>query len=72
MLMVFDTNVNSEGVNILKKLARDERMINCNMFFKTENPSIKNFDFLKRFGTLHDLLIDLLNEKFTPFKAAKE
>ena len=30
-----------------------------------------NFDFLKRFGTLYDLLIDLLNEKMS-IKRAKQ
>ena len=31
------------------------------MFLKTGNPIIITFDFLKRFCTLYDLLIDLLN-----------
>ena len=31
------------------------------MFLKTGNPIIISFDFLKRFCTLYDLLIDLLN-----------
>ena len=48
-------------------------MINFNtFFFKTGDPIIKNFDFLKRFGTLHELLIDLLNEKVKTFRATKE
>ena len=35
-------------------------MINCNyLLSKTGNPVIKNFDFGKRFGTVHVLLIDL-------------
>ena len=38
-------------------------MINYNnLFFEPGDPIIKNFDFLKRFGTLYDLLLDLLNE----------
>ena len=39
-------------------------MINYNnLFFKTGDLSIKNLDYFKRFGTLHDLSIDLLSEK---------
>ena len=40
-------------MDILKKLAKDQkRMINYqNVFFKSGNPTIDNFDFLKRFGT---------------------
>ena len=37
--------------------------------FKKGCPSI---DFLKKFGTLHDLLIGLLNEKINTLKAAKQ
>ena len=33
------------------------------MSFKIGDPFINNFDFLKSFGTLYDLWIDLLNEK---------
>ena len=42
------------------------------MSFKTGNPKINNFDFLKRFGTLYDLLISSFNEEISTFKAAKE
>ena len=34
-----------------------------NLFFKTSYLIIKNFDFLKRFSALYDLLTDLLNKK---------
>ena len=62
-LMGFDMNFMDKGRNILKKLARDKRLINYNnLLFRTSNPIIKNFDFLKRFGTLYDLLIGLLSE----------
>ena len=63
ILYVFEMNFNVDsGENILKNVSKDERMINYNhLFFKTDNPIIKNFDFLKRFGTLYDLLIDILN-----------
>ena len=48
-------------------------MINYNnLFFKTGNSTIKKFDFYKRFGTLHDLLRDLLNEEISTDKAVKE
>ena len=44
-------------------------MINySNLFIKAGNPNINNFDFLKQFGTL----IDLLNEKINILRAAKE
>ena len=73
ILMNFDMNFTNEGANILKKIATDERMINYNhWFFKTGDPIIKNFDFLKRFGTLYDILLDLLNEKISTIKAVKE
>ena len=73
ILMGFEVNVTGKGKNILKKVPSDERMINCNnLFFKTGNPIIKNFDFLKRFGTLYNLLFDLLNEEISTIKAAKE
>ena len=67
---MFDTSFNTdEGRNIFKKLGADERMINySNLFIKAGNPNINNFDFLKQFGTL----IDLLNEKINILRAAKE
>ena len=73
ILVSFDMNFTNEGKNILKKASSDERMINYNnLFFKTGDPNIKNFDFLKRFSTLHDLLIDLLNKEININTAAKE
>ena len=48
-------------------------MINYNhLFFKTRDPSIKNVDIFKRFGTFYALLIDLLNGRLSTLKAAKE
>ena len=41
------------------------------MFFKTGDPIINHFDFLKRFD-MYDLLIDLLNEKISTLETAKE
>ena len=59
--------------NNLEKVANNERMINHSaLFFKSEDPIIGSHDFLKRFGTLYDLLIDLLSEKIDITKAAKE
>ena len=73
ILMNFDMNFTNEGENIFKKSASDERMLNYNnLFFKTGDPTIKNFNFLKRFGALHDLLIDLINEEINTYKAVKE
>ena len=47
-------------------------MINYqNLLFKTGNPIIDNFDFFKRFGTLYDLLTDLLNRKISTIKVKK-
>ena len=46
ILDVFEMNFTNNGEDILKKLARGERMINCNnLFFKAGNPSITNFIF---------------------------
>ena len=42
ILMNFDMNFTSEPKNILKKAATDD------LFFKTGDPIIKNFDFLKK------------------------
>ena len=65
-------NFTVEGVNILKELATDERMINYNnQFFKADNPGVKS-NFFKRCGTLLDFFIDLLNGKISTFRAAKE
>ena len=73
IFMNFDMNFTDEGKIILKKTDINERMINYNnLIFKTGNLIIKNFDFLKRFGTLYDLLIDLLSEKISTLEAAKE
>ena len=48
-------------------------MINYNnLFFKTGDLVIKNFDVLKRFDTLHDLSTDLFNEEISALEAAKE
>ena len=47
ILDVFEMNFNTNnGGNILKKLVKDERMINYNnLSFKTGDPSIKNLTF---------------------------
>ena len=72
-MLNYDVKIMNIRINFLKKLARDKRMVNYNnLFFKTGNPTIGNYDFLKRFGTLHNLLIDLLNEKISISKEAKK
>ena len=66
-------SITAEGEDNLKKLANDERMTNYeNLFFKTGNPAIDNYDFLKRFDTLYDLFYDLICEAISIKKAAKE
>ena len=72
ILINFDMNFTFKGTDTLTKVV-DERAINYkNLFFKTGDPIIKNFDFFKRFGTLYDLLIDLLNEKINTLEQKKE
>ena len=72
ILMTYDINFTKKGENILKNLANNKKMINYqNLLFKTGNPIIDNFDFLKRFGTLNDLLTDLLNRKISTIKVKK-
>ena len=59
----FSSNFKNTGKNYLIKLAKDEKKIDYNnWFFETDDPVIKSFDFLEDFGTLYDLLINLLNE----------
>ena len=73
MLNYGEVNISFKGENTLKKLADDERIINYKkLFFKSGSPAIDNYDFLKRFGTLYDLLIDLLNENISLNKATEE
>ena len=58
ILLNYDMNINAKGEDILKKLARDERIIDYkNLIFKTGNLIIVNYSFLERFDTLYDLLI---------------
>ena len=60
----YDLNFINKRINILENVVDYEKMINYgNLFFITGNSSNENFDFLKRFGTLYNLLIDLLNKK---------
>ena len=73
ILLIFCRNISPKGKDILKKLPDDEKKIdNNNLFFKTGDPIIKNFDILKRFGTLYYLLIGLLNTKISIKKEAEE
>ena len=73
MLLNYDQNFSDKGENILEKITTDERMINYNnLFFKAGDPVIKNFDVLKKFGTLHDLSTDLFNEEISTLESAKK
>ena len=66
ILMNFDMNFTNKEEDILKNVVIDERMINhSNFTFKTSDPIIRKFDFLKGFSTLYDLLIGLSSEKIT-------
>ena len=58
----FDSNFNNTGKNFLKRIAKDEKEIDCdNLFFKINDKFfVKIVDFLQEFGTLYDLLIYLL------------
>ena len=64
-----EMNIDSKGENILKKVADDEKNIN---YKNLGSLTIDNYNSFKRFGTLYDLLIDLLNEKISLKKAAIE
>ena len=66
ILLKCHKNFSDKRKDILKKFSKDERLINYyNLFFKSGLISVENLDFFKRFGTLYDLLIDLLNEKMS-------
>ena len=57
----------------LINLVNDEGMINHNnLFFKTGNFVIDNYNFLKKFGTLHDVFFDLITEAISIKKAVEE
>ena len=45
------------GNLFLKKLAKDAKNIDINLFFEMDDESVvKSVDFLEKFGTLYDLL----------------
>ena len=72
ILMTFDVNFSNKGEDIFKNVVSDERMINYrDLFFCFLKQNILSF-IIKRFGTLYNLFIDLLNEKISIFKAQKE
>ena len=61
ILAEYDMNITNKGEDILKKLARDERIINLdNLIFKTGDLIIGNCDFVKRFRTLYELFSELI------------
>ena len=66
-------NFTNEGINILKKLARYEMIINHNLKKnKTSNFGIENFNFFSRFGKLYGLLIYLINDRIGINEATQE
>ena len=73
ILTAYDMNITIKGRDVLRKVADNENGIKYgNLFFKSGIPTINNYDFLKRLGTLYDFLIDLLNKKTTLKKAVLE
>ena len=73
ILVAYDINISIKRKDILKNRANNERNINYkNLFFKSGRPTIDNYDFFKRFGTLYDLLINLLNERMSLERANEE
>ena len=64
MFLNYVFNFTLNGKNVITDIANEEQNINYNnLIFRSGEPSIKNFDFLKRFWTLYDLLINLLMKK---------
>ena len=63
--------INNEE-DIIVGLENEEQNINYDNFvFKLCDHTINNFDLLKGFGTLHNLLINLLNKKTSIKKGNK-
>lgn len=59
---VYELNFTKKGNDTFQNLLNAEHSINCNnLFFKIGNPKTKKF--LKRFGTLYDLLLYYLTKK---------
>ena len=57
-------SINVDEKNILKELPRVEILINYNnLILKTGDPIISNYNFLKRFGKLHSLLINSVGKE---------
>ena len=69
----FVSNFNSTGKNFLIKLAKDEKKIDYNnLFFEIDYKSVvKSADFLKKIGTLYDLLIYLLDNPINAVTSAQ-
>ena len=62
----FSSSFSSTGINFLNRFSQDEKKIDYNnLFFEIDDPVIKSYNFLKHFGTLYYLLINLLNENET-------
>ena len=67
-----EMNITGKGKDIVEKLTNDERMNYDNLLFKAGCAIVGNYDFYKRFGTLHDLFYDLTSEAISIKKAVKE
>ena len=67
-------NFTNEGINILKKLARYEMMINHNLKKKKKQVILvlKILIFFSRFGKLYGLLIYLINDRIGINEATQE
>ena len=67
-------NFTNEGINILKKLARYEMMINHNLKKKKKQVILvlKILNFFSRFGKLYGLLIYLINDRIGINEATQE
>ena len=73
ILTAYDMNITTEGKDILRNVADDENGINYKyLFFKSGDRAVDSYDFLKRYGSLYDLLTDLLNMQISFKKAALE
>ena len=73
ILTAYDMTITIKGRDVLRKVADNENGIKYgNLFFKSDIPTINNYYFLKRLGTLYDFLIDLLNKKTSLKKAVLE
>ena len=68
ILQRYAMNFTNDGEDTLRKLANDEKNINCNdLYF-----CFRDYNFLEKFGTLYDLFLNLLTKAINTRKAKKE